>query len=91
MEMMYLRIAAILSLCRVSGKFSISRSYDDWWSYKEALGGDFVPSPPFWGLVNTAWRFCSIGKRQSPIDVNATSVIFDPFLKPLKLSTVGNK
>ncbi|XP_078392689.1 carbonic anhydrase-related protein 10-like, partial [Cetorhinus maximus] len=70
-------------------EFARSTSHDDWWSYKEAVGGDFVPSPPFWGLVNTAWRMCSIGKRQSPLDVNASSVIFDPFLKPLRLRTPG--
>ncbi|XP_041038246.1 carbonic anhydrase-related protein 10-like [Carcharodon carcharias] len=72
-----------------SGEFARATSHDDWWSYKEAVGGGFVPSPPFWGLVNTAWRMCSIGKRQSPLDVNASSVIFDPFLKPLRLRTPG--
>ncbi|XP_072345289.1 carbonic anhydrase-related protein 10-like isoform X2 [Scyliorhinus torazame] len=89
--MVMVTIAAVLLLSCVSGGVSISRSYDDWWSYKETLGGDFIPSPPFWGLVNKAWRMCAIGRRQSPIDLNGSSIIFDPFLKPLRLSSGVNE
>ncbi|XP_067834834.1 carbonic anhydrase-related protein 10-like [Heptranchias perlo] len=73
------------------GQFTTSKSHDDWWGYKDSVGGNFVPGPPFWGLVNTAWSLCSIGKRQSPIDVNTSYLIFDPFLTPLRVSTGGKK
>uniref|UniRef100_H3A5V0 Carbonic anhydrase-related protein 11 n=1 Tax=Latimeria chalumnae TaxID=7897 RepID=H3A5V0_LATCH len=55
------------------------------------MQGAFVPGPPLWGLVNSAWSLCSIGKRQSPINVNTSQVIYDPFLPPLRLSLSGKK
>ncbi|XP_059584456.1 carbonic anhydrase-related protein 11 isoform X2 [Alligator mississippiensis] len=65
------------------------RPYEDWWAYKESLHGSFVPGPPFWGLVNSAWSLCAVGKRQSPVDVDSSQVMYDPFLPPLRLSTGG--
>lgn len=47
--------------------------------------------PSFWGLVNSAWNLCAIGKRQSPIDIETSHMIFDPHLTPLKLNTGGRK
>lgn len=46
--------------------------------------------PSFWGLVNTAWNLCAIGKRQSPINIETSRMIFDPFLGPLRLN-VGQR
>ncbi|KAG7266977.1 hypothetical protein CRUP_014253 [Coryphaenoides rupestris] len=54
-----------------------------------AGGGGPVPS--FWGLVNSAWNLCSVGKRQSPINIETSHMIFDPFLTPIKLNTGGRK
>nr|XP_006005696.1 PREDICTED: carbonic anhydrase-related protein 11 isoform X2 [Latimeria chalumnae] len=71
--------------------FSSARSHEEWWTYKNMMQGAFVPGPPLWGLVNSAWSLCSIGKRQSPINVNTSQVIYDPFLPPLRLSLSGKK
>lgn len=49
------------------------------------------PVPSFWGLVHSAWNLCAIGKRQSPIDIETSHMIFDPYLTPLKLNTGGRK
>ncbi|KAM7382199.1 hypothetical protein PAMA_012862 [Pampus argenteus] len=49
----------------------------------------YVPS--FWGLVNSAWNLCSVGKRQSPVNIETSHMIFDPFLTPIKLNTGGRK
>ncbi|XP_078507048.1 carbonic anhydrase-related protein 11 [Lissotriton helveticus] len=75
----------------VAGQFSSAKSYEDWWAYKESLHGTFVPGPAFWGLVNSAWNLCTIGKRQSPIDINTSEIVFDPFLPPLRLSLLKRK
>lgn len=45
--------------------------------------------PSFWGLVNSAWNLCAMGKRQSPVNVETSHMIFDPFLTPLRLNTGG--
>ncbi|TWW81817.1 Carbonic anhydrase-related protein 10 [Takifugu flavidus] len=47
--------------------------------------------PSFWGLVNSAWNLCSVGKRQSPVNIETSHMIFDPFLLPIKLNTGGHK
>lgn len=50
-----------------------------------------VAVPSFWGLVNSAWNLCSVGKRQSPVNIETSHMIFDPFLTPLRLNTGGRK
>uniref|UniRef100_A0A3B3I857 Carbonic anhydrase Xa n=1 Tax=Oryzias latipes TaxID=8090 RepID=A0A3B3I857_ORYLA len=65
--------------------------HEGWWAYKEVVQGSFVPVPSFWGLVNSAWNLCSVGKRQSPVDIETSHMIFDPFLTPIKLNTGGRK
>ncbi|MBN3277666.1 CAH10 protein, partial [Polyodon spathula] len=47
--------------------------------------------PSFWGLVNSAWNLCSVGKRQSPANIETSHMIFDPFLTPLRINTGGRK
>lgn len=46
--------------------------------------------PSFWGLVNSAWNLCSVGKKQSPVNVETSHMIFDPYLAPLRLNTGGH-
>lgn len=50
-----------------------------------------VAVPSFWGLVNSAWNLCSVGKRQSPVNIETSHMIFDPFLTTIKLNTGGRK
>ncbi|KAK1794186.1 hypothetical protein P4O66_011086 [Electrophorus voltai] len=66
-----------------------------WKPYKSSRTGLFVfflvAVPSFWGLVNSAWNLCSVGKRQSPVNIETSHMIFDPFLTPLRLNTGGRK
>ncbi|KAK9397534.1 carbonic anhydrase-related protein 11 [Crotalus adamanteus] len=86
-----LLLLLVLRATCMAVQFVPAKTYEDWWAYKETLHGSFVPGPPFWGLVNSAWSLCAIGKRQSPVDVNTSQMIFDPFLPPLRLSIGGKK
>ncbi|PVD34587.1 hypothetical protein C0Q70_05863 [Pomacea canaliculata] len=49
----------------------------DWWDYNGISG------PQFWGLMNPGWILCSKGRNQSPIDIDPSSLLFDPSLTPL--------
>lgn len=84
-------IAALLLLLSVSAQYNSHKINEGWWAYKEVVQGSFVPVPSFWGLVNSAWNLCSVGKRQSPINIETTHMIFDPFLTPLHINTAGRK
>ncbi|CAL1291223.1 unnamed protein product [Larinioides sclopetarius] len=50
-------------------------SWEEWWTY-EGISG-----PDFWGLLNPEWNLCSKGHRQSPVDVDPTKLLYDPFLR----------
>ncbi|KAI9999356.1 hypothetical protein NQD34_018295 [Periophthalmus magnuspinnatus] len=78
-------------VCTSSGQKIQSKLDEGWWAYKDVVQGSFVPVPSFWGLVNSAWNLCAIGKRQSPIDVETSHMIFDPYLTPIKVNTGGRK
>ncbi|KAB5554157.1 hypothetical protein PHYPO_G00046960 [Pangasianodon hypophthalmus] len=67
-----------------------SMPHDGWWAYKDVIEGSFIPVPSFWGLVNSAWKLCSVGKRQSPVNIETRRLTFDPFLTPLRI-TGGRK
>ncbi|XP_032826127.1 carbonic anhydrase-related protein 10 [Petromyzon marinus] len=81
----------LLGSAGAAAQYSSQRIQDDWWTYKEIPNGNFVPGPAFWGLVNSGWNLCSVGKRQSPVDVETGRMIFDPFLTPMKINTGGRK
>ncbi|CAL8284264.1 unnamed protein product [Merluccius merluccius] len=78
-------------LVRISAQPHPPKIHEGWWAYKEVVQGSFVPVPSFWGLVNSAWNLCSVGKRQSPVNIETSHMIFDPFLTPIKLNTGGRK
>lgn len=68
-------------------KARVNRFWSSSWRWR--LFGVAVPS--FWGLVNSAWNLCSVGKRQSPVNIETSHMIFDPFLLPIKLNTGSHK
>ena len=49
----------------------------------------FFTGPDFWGLVNPEWALCSRGKRQSPINIEPRSLLYDPHLKHVHLDKHG--
>jgi len=53
--------------------------WEEWWTY-EGISG-----PAFWGLINPEWSMCNRGRRQSPINVDPTQLLFDPNLRPLQI------
>uniref|UniRef100_A0A8C4NMK6 Carbonic anhydrase 10 n=1 Tax=Eptatretus burgeri TaxID=7764 RepID=A0A8C4NMK6_EPTBU len=73
------------------GQFGERGTADDWWAYKEVVTGNFIPGPAFWGFVHSPWALCSVGKKQSPIDVETGRLVYDPFLLPLQVNTGGKK
>uniref|UniRef100_A0A3Q3EZH4 Alpha-carbonic anhydrase domain-containing protein n=1 Tax=Labrus bergylta TaxID=56723 RepID=A0A3Q3EZH4_9LABR len=82
---------SLCSVCSSAAQPIASKLDDSWWAYKDVVQGSFVPVPSFWGLVHSAWNLCAIGKRQSPIDIETSHMIFDPYLTPLRLNTGGRK
>lgn len=43
------------------------------------------PGPSFWGLINPQWMLCNKGRRQSPIDIEPSKMLYDPNLRPLSV------
>ncbi|XP_066953065.1 carbonic anhydrase-related protein 10-like [Macrobrachium rosenbergii] len=61
--------------------------WSQWWTY------DGISGPRFWGVINPAWGMCRDGRRQSPINVDPKTLLFDPNLTPFTLDkvTVGGE
>ncbi|XP_059485207.1 carbonic anhydrase-related protein 10-like isoform X2 [Neocloeon triangulifer] len=51
--------------------------WDQWWTY------DGISGPAFWGLINPDWGMCNKGRRQSPINLEPSKLLFDPNLRVL--------
>ncbi|OXA52579.1 Carbonic anhydrase-related protein 10 [Folsomia candida] len=49
---------------------------------KMLLYGD---GPAFWGLINPQWSLCSKGRRQSPVNVEPSKLLYDPSLRPIHI------
>uniref|UniRef100_A0A336MUV0 CSON007087 protein n=1 Tax=Culicoides sonorensis TaxID=179676 RepID=A0A336MUV0_CULSO len=41
--------------------------------------------PGFWGLINPQWNMCNKGRRQSPVNIDPTKLLFDPHLHKLHI------
>ncbi|KYN03067.1 Carbonic anhydrase-related protein 10 [Cyphomyrmex costatus] len=54
-------------------------SWEEWWTY------DGISGPAFWGLINPEWWLCNKGRRQSPVNLEPSQLLFDPNLQPLHL------
>ncbi|XP_033212873.1 carbonic anhydrase-related protein 10 [Belonocnema kinseyi] len=54
-------------------------SWEEWWTY------DGISGPAFWGLINPEWSLCNKGRRQSPVNLEPSRLLFDPNLQPLHL------
>ncbi|CAD6188220.1 unnamed protein product [Caenorhabditis auriculariae] len=55
------------------------------WSYDQDVFG----GPDFWGLVEKDWWMCKKGRLQSPIDVQASQLLFDSSIKPIRIDKLG--
>ncbi|GAB6019183.1 hypothetical protein CHUAL_000802 [Chamberlinius hualienensis] len=51
--------------------------WEEWWTY------DGISGPSFWGLINPKWSLCNKGRRQSPVNVDPSKLLFDPNLRLL--------
>ncbi|VDN53247.1 unnamed protein product [Dracunculus medinensis] len=44
-----------------------------------------IIGPEFWGLVSKHWRMCALGKMQSPINIDPSTLLYDPALMPVDI------
>lgn len=56
--------------------------WNQWWTY------DGISGPRFWGVINPAWGMCKDGRRQSPINIDPRTLLFDPNLSPFTVDKV---
>ncbi|KAL3308568.1 Carbonic anhydrase- protein 10, partial [Cichlidogyrus casuarinus] len=68
-------------------------AWDTLWHYKQ---GD-IGSPKHWGIDTMnpdaldAWKTCSKGKHQSPIDIRVDQLLFDPQLTNIKFRGLNSR
>ncbi|GFY32162.1 carbonic anhydrase-related protein 10 [Trichonephila clavipes] len=43
--------------------------------------------PDYWGLLNPDWKLCNRGRRQSPIDIEPSILLFDPGMGNIEINT----
>ena len=55
----------------------LSVNWEEWWTY------DGISGPQFWGVINPEWRLCNEGRRQSPVDLDPSRILYDPGLPDL--------
>ncbi|XP_071452823.1 carbonic anhydrase-related protein 10 [Hetaerina americana] len=54
-------------------------SWEEWWTY------DGISGPAFWGLINPEWSLCNKGRRQSPVNLEPSKLLYDPNLRILHI------
>lgn len=72
-----LRLIGLLVFLHILG--SSLGNWEEWWTY-EGISG-----PDFWGLLNPDWSMCSKGRRQSPVNINPNTLLFDPNLRAIQI------
>lgn len=45
----------------------------------------FLLGPDYWNM-NKRWRLCSLGKKQSPIELSTDNLVYDHLLPPIQLT-----
>ncbi|XP_069999480.1 carbonic anhydrase-related protein 11-like [Penaeus vannamei] len=68
-----------LLLADVAAGLGVSWDWHSWWTY------DGISGPQFWGLINPEWSLCTHGRRQSPINLDPSLLLYDPNLRPLHI------
>ncbi|XP_033631754.1 carbonic anhydrase-related protein 10-like [Asterias rubens] len=53
-----------------------------WWDIWQYDG---LQGPQYWGKSHSAWVLCSEGKQQSPIDLRADKLLYDPDLQRFEI------
>ncbi|XP_037071230.1 carbonic anhydrase-related protein 10-like, partial [Pollicipes pollicipes] len=66
-------LTVLLHLLRTAGVAGVV--WDQWWTY------DGISGMAYWGVFNPDWSMCHDGRRQSPINVEPESLLFDPHLR----------
>ncbi|XP_050722432.1 putative carbonic anhydrase-like protein 2 isoform X1 [Eriocheir sinensis] len=60
-----------------AGGLGVSWDWHKWWTY------DGISGPQFWGLINPEWSLCTNGRRQSPVNLDPATLLYDPNLRQL--------
>jgi Carbonic anhydrase len=47
-----------------------------------------IPGPAFWGLINPEWSLCNKGRRQSPVNLEPSKLLYDPNLRPVHIDKI---
>ncbi|XP_068200479.1 carbonic anhydrase-related protein 10-like isoform X1 [Palaemon carinicauda] len=85
--MLGIKLWAVLWMVLVVSKdiAGVTWNWEKWWTYNGISG------PDFWGLINLEWRLCDKGRRQSPIDIDPSRLLYDQNLRQLHIDkhTVG--
>ncbi|XP_069162225.1 putative carbonic anhydrase-like protein 2 [Procambarus clarkii] len=69
----------VLLLSHTAVGLGVSWDWQRWWTY------DGISGPQFWGLINPEWSLCTNGRRQSPINLDPSLLLYDPNLRPLHI------
>ncbi|XP_071551692.1 carbonic anhydrase-related protein 10-like isoform X1 [Panulirus ornatus] len=72
-------ILVTLLFLDLAAGLGVSWDWHRWWTY------DGISGPQFWGLINPEWSLCTNGRRQSPINLDPSLLLYDPNLRPLHI------